>query len=302
MANMHPNGTPQTAAFDPGDLGRKVGALVDHLRAEPGRVLALPEVAAVTEVLIASLHRYTSSLDVMLYRECQALRDHIVQARSEIADIRPKDIAERRIPRAGQELAAIVQATEEATGAIMGAAEEMMNADADALKSVVDDACMRIFEACAFQDITGQRIAKVVGTLDFIEKRLSALCATSLGNDQDDAVRDEDEDGDPLLNGPALEGEGIDQNAVDDLLAGEIAPISAAATPPAPSKIPASAKIPASTEIPESAKIPASAKIKESEVAKPGAPEIKPKSTEPVHPKAVEPSGDAQSRIDAMFA
>ncbi len=290
MANMHPNGTPQTAAFDPGDLGRKVGALVDHLRAEPSRILALSEVAAVTEVLIASLHRYTSSIDVALYGECRALREHINQARSEISDIRPKDIAERRIPRAGQELAAIVQATEEATGAIMGAAEEMMNADADVLKSVVDNACMRIFEACAFQDITGQRVAKVVGTLDFIEKRLTALCATSLGSDQDDAVQNEDEDNDPLLNGPALEGEGIDQNTVDDLLAAEAAPVSATAKPPAPSKIPASAIIPA----PE--------KIKESEVAKPGAPEIKSKSIEPVHPKAVEPSGDAQSRIDAMFA
>ncbi|MFN0043713.1 MAG: protein phosphatase CheZ [Alphaproteobacteria bacterium] len=281
---MHPNGTAQPFPFDPGDLGRKVGALVDHLRAEPDRVLGLPEVAAVTEVLIASLHRYTGSIDIALYRECQALREHIIQARSEISDIRPKDITERRIPRAGQELAAIVQATEEATSAIMGAAEEMMNADPDTLKGVVDNACMRIFEACAFQDITGQRIAKVVGTLDFIEKRLTALCSTSLGGDQHDAAGDENEDNDPLLNGPALEGEGIDQNAVDGLLAAEAAPLAPTAEPPAP------------------VKIPAPAKTKEFEAAKPAAVEPKVKLVEPAPPKAVEPAGDAQSRIDAMFA
>jgi hypothetical protein len=99
------------------------------------------------------------------------------------------------------------------------------NEDADAYKQTVDDACMRIFEACSFQDITGQRITKVVTTLTHIEERLTSL-QVAWGPDIQEAIErarsedDEDEEAD-LLNGPALEGEGIDQSAVDSLLNGE---------------------------------------------------------------------------------
>ena len=40
------------------------------------------------------------------------------------------------------------------------------------------DAVVSIFEACNFQDITGQRIGKVVRTLDFIEERVVAMIQT----------------------------------------------------------------------------------------------------------------------------
>jgi len=60
----------------------------------------------------------------------------------------------------------------------MDAAEEIMSADSSdsgAYQTAVNDACMRIFEACSFQDITGQRISKVVRTLTYIEDRLNKL-------------------------------------------------------------------------------------------------------------------------------
>ncbi len=273
---MHPNNhAPHPAAFDSGELTRQVGALVDHLRADPQRTISLADVAAVTEILIASLHRYTRSIETALYRECQALSDHIVRARTEIAEIRPKDITEKRIPRAGQELAAIVQATEEATGAIMGAAEEMMSADASdsaILKGIVDGACMRIFEACAFQDITGQRIAKVVNTLDFIEGRLNALRTGTFaaGGEAEDAAAEVSDDR-RLLNGPALAGEGIDQSAVDALIGG-----AAAATP---------RKIDA-----DNAPAPSPAKVSPA-----AAPAVAPAVTPA-------PANDLQKQIDALFA
>jgi chemotaxis protein CheZ len=232
-------------------------------------------VAAVTEILVASLHRYTRSIDTVLYRECQSLVDHISRARTEIAEIRPNDITERRIPRAGQELAAIIQATEEATGTIMGAAEEMMSADAaDAaiLKGVVDAACMRIFEACAFQDITGQRIAKVVNTLTFIEDRLNALRSGSfapMSDAEEGAVEAPDEKS--LLNGPALAGEGIDQGAVDALM-GPTA--KSAATPAMPTPTP--------------------------EAVKPDPPKLAVASPAPTPAPA--PANDLQKQIDALFA
>jgi chemotaxis protein CheZ len=218
---------------DAGELTRRVGRLVDVLRKQPEQTVTLADVAGVTEVLIGSLDRYMGSIDTSLYRECQALTSHIAQTRAEIAELSPQDLTTTKIPRAGQELDAIVKATEDATGEIMSAAEEMMAADgtdAAALKTMVDAACMRIFEACAFQDITGQRIAKVVNTLSFIEERLSNLqkvWSESLGETIADAKKDEGVSGDAaLLNGPALAGEGINQTDVDALMnhAGQASP------------------------------------------------------------------------------
>ncbi|MEV8810475.1 hypothetical protein AB0066_25445, partial [Klebsiella pneumoniae] len=41
----------------------------------------------------------------------------------------------------------------------------------------IADLCTRIYEACSFQDLTGQRITKVVRTLSFIEERVNAMMA-----------------------------------------------------------------------------------------------------------------------------
>ena len=218
--------------MDTEQISTRIEQLVDILRAEKSAP-TLGDVAGVTEVLLATMRKYFNSLDISLYEEMRQLSDHITRARTEIAELKPSDLKEHRIPRAGKELEAIVQSTEEATGTIMDAAEEIMsadNSDADAYKQVVDDACMRIFEACSFQDITGQRITKVVSTLTHIEERLNCL-QTAWGPDIDDAEGDDaepdevidrqDEVKAGLLNGPALEGEGIDQSAVDNLFSGD---------------------------------------------------------------------------------
>ncbi len=158
-----------------------------------------------------------------LYRDCRDLANYIARARREIARMRPESMKAEKLPRAGQELDAIVKSTEEATHGIMEAAEEMMAADSgdvESYRQTVDDACMRIIEACAFQDITGQRVNKVVQTINYIEERLGQLQA-AWGPDIGDSDLPEEEpesaDG-RLLNGPALDGEGIDQSAVDALM------------------------------------------------------------------------------------
>lgn len=57
---------------------------------------------------------------------------------------------------------------------------------------------LRILESCAFQDLTGQRLEQL---------------AAMLGDSPPPAGRP-----DPLLNGPALEGQGLDQATADRLL------------------------------------------------------------------------------------
>ena len=213
----------------PDELPKQIEALVDRLRAEPDATRSLSDVASVTEVLIGTMQAFFRSIDTSIYRECRALSEYITNARSEIAALQPGNLETDRIPRAGMELDAIVQQTEEATNTIMAAAEEIMGADTDdaeAYQALVQDAIMRIFEACSFQDITGQRISKVVQTLSHIETRVGELRDLMGVTEDDIAAARGDEPADPdkeLLRGPALQGEGIDQSEVDALMGGEAA-------------------------------------------------------------------------------
>lgn len=212
-------------------LGRLSG-LVDHLRDGSEEKLSLADVASVTEVLIGTMDSYFRSVDTSIYRECRSLSDYISNARLEIAALSPNDLENARIPRAGLELDAIVQQTEEATNTIMTSAEEILGAlDGDdgvaANKEIIEAAVMQIFEACSFQDITGQRISKVVSTLSHIEQRVKDLRDLMGVTDEHIEAAQSDEANpaahstDELARGPSLEGEGIDQNEVDSLLDGQ---------------------------------------------------------------------------------
>jgi len=64
----------------------------------------------------------------------------------------------------------------------MSAAEAMLASDATDLatyKAMVEQEAMKIFEACSFQDITGQRVTKVVTVLRQIEDRVGKLYRTA---------------------------------------------------------------------------------------------------------------------------
>lgn len=205
-------------------LQHKVGDLVDHLRKGRDAPPSLVDIAAVTEVLIGTMQAYFRSIDTEIYREFRNLSDYIAKARGEIASLRPSDLKNERLPRAGRELEAIVRSTEEATNRIMNAAEAIMAGDP---APAVADHCMEIFEACSFQDITGQRISKVVETLTYIEDRVTRL-KTAFGAVHDAPAADEaPADSRSLLNGPALEGEGMAQDEVDRLLNADAQPAKA---------------------------------------------------------------------------
>ena len=177
------------------DLSGNISELVDLLRSEREAPVSLTDIASVTEVLIASMERYFATVNTSMYREIQDLANLIAKAKSDIARAQPNEIKSERIPRAGKELGAIVQSTESATHAIMEAAGEIMAAGATNgggdNRALIDAACMRIFEACSFQDVTGQRISKVVNTLTFIDERLETLLG-AYGGVVDSAPEPED--------------------------------------------------------------------------------------------------------------
>jgi chemotaxis protein CheZ len=147
--------------------------------------------------------------------------------KKEIAALQVNELKDSRIPAAGHELGAIVKQTEQATNDIMECAEELMAADASdpaAYKALVDAKMLVIFEACSFQDLTGQRIAKVVETLEHIEARVARFAsavrvdeAASLLSEREAAERTRKEQ--LLLHGPQSEGKGIGQRDIDQLFA-----------------------------------------------------------------------------------
>jgi chemotaxis protein CheZ len=77
----------------------------------------------------------------------------------------------------------------------------------------------RIYEASAFQDITGQRITKIVRALQHIESKLQTLVEECGGAD-DTAEGEPEVTGDAaLLNGPQL-GKNANSQTEIDLLFG----------------------------------------------------------------------------------
>ena len=201
--------------------------IVGYLKEKRAEDVALADVVALAELTAESLQAFFSSLDTAIYRELREIATYINDMKAEIGALQANELKESRIPAAGQELGAIVKATEDATNSIMECAETVMAADARdpaAYKALVDQQMMRVFEACSFQDITGQRIAKVVETLQQIEQRVSrfveAMRAKDLSGFIDEHERRRAERKNRfMLNGPAREGEGIAQAQVDQLFA-----------------------------------------------------------------------------------
>ncbi len=148
----------------------------------------------------------------------------IEETRNEVSSARPSDIKGKHIPGATDELDAIISATSDATSTIMDSCEVIQEKagnvggeDAD----VIVEEVMKIFEACSFQDITGQRVTKVVQTFRDIEEKIDKLVSV-LGISATAASEEEEDDreGDErLLNGPQLASEALLQDDIDKLLA-----------------------------------------------------------------------------------
>jgi chemotaxis protein CheZ len=198
--------------------------LVDFLKQKRENV-TFHDIISLAEVAAQSLQGFFQAMDAKVYRELREIAGYIESMRHEIGALQVNDLKNSRIPAAGEELGAIVQATEAATNTIMECAETLMGADAsdpDAYKALVDEKMMVIFEACSFQDITGQRIAKVVETLQHIEERVSRFADVMQAKDIQGFLTDEERERAErkakfLLHGPQLAGGGVDQSAVDEM-------------------------------------------------------------------------------------
>lgn len=205
-------------------IDRDLSLRLDAIRRAHGETVGVEQIAEVVRALLDTMTGDISASDLRLYREVESLAEYIQAAKAEIAALRPGEIKNDFIASATDELDAIVGATESATNEIMDSAERL-----ESLAPLMDpevaermtEITTRIFEACTFQDITGQRITKVVRVLKEIESRVEHL-VVAFGSDIDAPAAGPangprtDQD---LLNGPQLPEKAADQAEIDRLLA-----------------------------------------------------------------------------------
>src|SRR4051794_2773714 len=166
--------------------------------AVPAAMAALPPVivqADQSEVLkaLAELHskfdRFIAddrSEIEQIQIEVSDIAGRIRATKAEMAALRHPLAEEDRFVQASEELSAVISATEAATNTIIACTEEIEEIVHELRASLpegyqssrvndMNELVVRIFESCNFQDLTGQRITKVVRALSFIEERVEAM-------------------------------------------------------------------------------------------------------------------------------
>jgi chemotaxis protein CheZ len=189
---------------------------------------------------IAEAYRREVTEVMKLKTEMEAIQQAILETKRQVISIHAAGPRLVTVHHAAGELGAVVLDTESATNNILAAAEriEMMagviqsEKTMDAMKSRADEIAamvMSIYEACNFQDLTGQRISRVCETLSFVEERIEKMAGvwggldqlTTIMSSEIEAIREEQKDlgTHALAAGPAMVGaEGhVDQSDIDAL-------------------------------------------------------------------------------------
>jgi chemotaxis protein CheZ len=188
---------------------------------------------AALRAMLAAAPLHTSPTSAAESAEMARLLSRLRDIRSILAGADPaaagNGIAAANAPmsRFSYELEAAVKTSEQATQKILAAAEEIDQAannlsaavkgdSEQGLAQDIRDRVIAIFEACNFQDVTSQRLAKVRTALAGMEKLIEAALGELAGNAS------------PAAHGPPLDGDGghVSQREVDSLFAADVRPLA----------------------------------------------------------------------------
>jgi chemotaxis protein CheZ len=188
------------------------------MRAAMDPTTRLPDAHGFLDRVIAQLKVLKSPQKDTLLSVLQYLSDHIRMTRNEIGALRQGDGDQQLFGNTADELEEIVTETARAANNIMDAAEMIERVAADLEPSAgnaLTDAVTKIYEASAFQDITGQRITKVVRMLQSLETKLASLTEAFGPSETAPAVALQGDRA--LLNGPQLRKSASSQSDIDAL-------------------------------------------------------------------------------------
>jgi chemotaxis protein CheZ len=180
-------------------------------------------ITGVVRAVLSTMNNDLSAHERSLLAEVEALGRTIACAKAEIAGLRIDDIKDSQLPFATDELDAIVGHTAAATDTILNSCETLDEVAANLSGEAaarLQTAATQIYEACGFQDLTGQRITKVVATLKTIEAKIAQILHT-FGTGEPEPVIEaamEREEA-ALLKRPQNTAAAMDQSDIDRLLA-----------------------------------------------------------------------------------
>ncbi len=175
----------QEAAFENSDgvSGENVKMILTEIR----ELRDLVRPAGKVTIDIVDAYRREISEVLKLRTDLQDIERAINDTRKEMASLHVGAPSTVGMDQLSGELGAVVSQTEAAANTILGSAE-LIGDELSALQknltsgltydaniSNIETEISKLYEACHFQDLTGQRIARVSETLAFIERQISRL-------------------------------------------------------------------------------------------------------------------------------
>lgn len=154
-----------------------------------------------------------------IYHQIELISAKFLSLKKDISNISNEILDHNFVPNINMELRSVVTQTEKSVTGILDVSDEISELSSRVSDPEIKSALMikatRILELCNFQDLTGQRIQKIVHHLSEIEsimfKMLHALRPDSKLRTR---VVSEDE---LLINGPQGESKSPSQSDIDDL-------------------------------------------------------------------------------------
>jgi chemotaxis protein CheZ len=218
-----------TSTSQPADISARLDAIAAMLA---------PQQALIAN--IAEAYRREVEEAVKLKSEMQAIQEAIAETKRQVVSFHAPAHHGVTVNHAAGELGAVVMDTEGATNNILAAAERIeilagvieSDTTMKAMKGRAGDIAaqvMLIYEACNFQDLTGQRITRVCDTLNFVEQRVARMAeawggldalSQVLATEVEHIQAERDALGThALAAGPAVAGADghVDQNDIDAL-------------------------------------------------------------------------------------
>ncbi len=211
------------------DLGKALMVRIQELAEERGGKIDINNLDEIIISLAGIIKgRVNTDKDAKLYSQIEKIADQVKEAKQAIRQSQPEKLTTDHIPDATSALSTVTAETEQATNEILNATETIQELsgrieDVEIRNEIINQVT-RIFEASNFQDLTGQRINKVITTLTDIEDRMGSLIkafststAKKVATNRKDGATSGGIDERSLLNGPQMSGEAPSQDAIDDL-------------------------------------------------------------------------------------
>ncbi|MFN7038473.1 MAG: protein phosphatase CheZ [Alphaproteobacteria bacterium] len=204
------------------ELGKTFFNKIQEMKDEGSGSISMAQMDQIMSIFVDTLKaQVDNENELNIFNDIEKISQQLKFAQQELKDLNPKTIADDFIPGAASELTAVTEATEKSTNTILDAAESIQNL---ALKindpeivNQINEKTTLIFEACNFQDITGQRLNKVTKILEDIDSTVNSLIEATSGIASSKKKKEADVVAPTLMNGPQLEQFAPSQSDIDDL-------------------------------------------------------------------------------------